>query len=1255
MKARPALVIPISCALLLFSVSRLAAQTAPVKKEMKSERLLAPPNPSAKFALGALLHHENPKWHPKDGGGTFVDPRFSFTRGFYEQVVPQNIAFEDTKRTGKFGTDLAFSPGPQILQAAQLASGKVGIGFSRESLKFMDWGRLTESSVPAQLLTEACLRGWLDLPGPALHGKALLQWQLSRPLVPQRPWVVARAVTAQGLRYSLMKDTGIKFDLSAGHAAYGSGSLGLNYKVKNETTLEIDDPMGIGFDAVRLERISEPLPALGDADALAKLNKTYTFYWRHARSQREEPIHINIAEFRAAEARVARPEDLAAPTPAAPTAQPPAVVTNLLAQLQAGKPVSATLLAEARPANGPGQWRAVAEGEEFRGNELVRLRVVLDQPGFVYVLAKDGTGQAAVLYPGIAGEPLAKGEERQLPKGEWNYPAAVTGDDGLQFDVAEPAGTESFLVIVSQTKLAGLPKALAEFASAGRQFAQRNVAAASGDYAFASLLRLPTGTAKIAPPAVVPTNAPPADEVQLFSGVNSATVLKLNLRRVPPPVAKAGQEPRPRPLPGVERIPTGMTRVGDDRQGPRMVDTLDYYANVPSGTYRNLSGIFIGVGKYRDSAIGSLDNPPADARELAASFQKISGMKEVRVLVDQQATLEAVTAALRELGSRDGPGDLFVFHFSGHGIGLDNQSGRMLLHDANLGTLRAEAGEGVLEMTLINRLLDDAGIDAKHRLLLLDCCYSGMGARPVLAPAQTRSVFAQAATRGPGGLREQDRRDNALQFLNNRAVYIVTAGGAGQPVLDGGSGDYAKHGLLSGYVLRAMQRPKEFDFNPVTLDGVPYVPMRDVFGRGSEVIRVQARRIMNSAYAQWKSTAGGNAQRSVTARNAERGESVFARVRSDQDLAKLVQNPQDLSPEEGEVYLPLSTRRSRRDAGEEAPVEPDPNPQPAGEPTPDPVVEVAVPTTQSDFARWAAAVGNRYSSPAYGASLRRVFELLNTGQPGGEPATLQVEAELERRPIIHSTVANQGFPPAELARSYGNLSADPSERLQLAVEDWRSKNAGWNWSPMPSRNGVVSPNYEIHFRLANRGTAPLTYYLISHDADGILQWIAPANDSAPTPDYTFGTAPLAPQQPQILPSARAVAGRTLTEGWPIISVADQQFYLVVTPRPWPELEAALRSASREGFRLAQLAEEKKLPAGTPLTLDLPAPTTGTRAVGPVQKLVATPMAPPPAAASAGAPPVALEAPAVLNRTQGRVLVLSWHLKVVPPERMQPSF
>ena len=150
MKARIAVALPVACALLFLADARLSAQTAPVKKEMKSERLLAPPNPSAKFAIGALLHNENPKWHPKEGGGTFVDPRFSFTRGFYEQVVPQNLAFEDTKRTGKFGTDLAFSPGPQILQAAKLAAGKVSVGFSRESLKFMDWGRLTESSVPAQ-------------------------------------------------------------------------------------------------------------------------------------------------------------------------------------------------------------------------------------------------------------------------------------------------------------------------------------------------------------------------------------------------------------------------------------------------------------------------------------------------------------------------------------------------------------------------------------------------------------------------------------------------------------------------------------------------------------------------------------------------------------------------------------------------------------------------------------------------------------------------------------------------------------------------------------------------------------------------------------------------------------------------------------------------------------------------------------------------------------------------------------------------
>jgi hypothetical protein len=1232
------------------------AQRPLTEPQLKKSRLVVPAYPSADIEVGALKFGDL----PKRPANSTIGPEYAFTRTLYERLNAEPIAFEDTKRAGKFGVDLAFSPGPAVLQAAKLSCGKAGISFSKDSLKFVDWGRLTETTLDLHTLTEACIRGWLDLPGPALHRDALLKLQLNMDRATQRPWIVTRAVVARGLRYGLAKESGIKFDLGATHPAIGTGALGLGYRVKNERTLEVDQAMGIGFDAVLLESITAPLPSLQATNALKVLDGPTTFYWRRASGGDPEPVSVNIAALRIADGRPLRADER--PLPAAADACYPADKANLVVRLNAllksGKPVAATVVAESRRGRASA-WRVLNEGDEFHTDEELRLRVVLDQPGFVYVLTKDGTGRAAVLHPKVAGEDFSEGEEKQLPAGEWRYPEALGANEALTYVGSQP-GTESFVVIVTQTRLEGLPLALADFAGAARQLTQTATRGLAGDYAFASVLRLPTGKSKMIATAAAPgvaanslapntatpttptTNAPPT-EVPLFSGVNTATILKLNLRLTAPPKAEATPPPAATAEPGLQRLVTGKQRSEvpeGDREGARIVDTLDYYKDLPPGPYRNIWGLFIGVGRYADEDIGELENPPKDAEALAAAFQKVCGMREARVLINEQATLANVTAALRELGAKDGPGDLFVLHFSGHGVGLDNESGRMLLHDAKLGTLRAAAAEGVLEMTLLGKLLADARIDSKHQLLLLDCCYSGMGKKPPLTTAQTRSVFGHSTTHD-GEVREEDRRDNMLQLLDNRALCIVSAGGAGQPVLDGGYGDLAGHGLLSGYLLQALEKPEAFHFQAIRYDGAEYVPLREIFQAGSEVIRSQARRIMLSSWEHWKeqqAKAGGQRAVTLASRDAMRGGDVFSRIRSEQELnAKVIQNPQQSNPEEGEVYLPLGVRR--QDA---APANNAPSAEAPAAPTPEQV--------HRSFSEWANAVGKRYGNPGYGAALEKVFELLNAGRPAGRAGVIEIQAELECRYLVTSKTANQSFSFADLQRTYGSLSDDPNIRLQLAVEDWRQKTAGADWFVMPQLDGLISPNYELQFRLRNTGKVPLHYYVIGHDAAGVLQWLAPANDSAPEAGYTAGSNPLAPGSEQIVPEVRRVAGRLLGEGWPVISGMDQQFFVVATLAPWPEFETALRTASRTGFELAQRIEKHDPLPATPLESSLPMPASGTRAVGKTQKLIADVPASAPESSTANPSP-----PVVVTRAEGTVLVQIWQVKALPAERMKPEF
>jgi hypothetical protein len=515
------------------------AQPRPVKSGVSEQELIPLPFPHAGMDVGAL------RWgDPLKPASATLPPWSAFSKSFIDTLPRAAVEMGDRSKRRQFALGVAASPGPQVLQAAKLATGKVGVDFSRASFRCMEWGELTDASVDLQTLSEAMVRGWYNLPGKALHNNALFQMELDYPLSTVRPWIVVRSLTAKGLKYEINKDAGFKFDLSAGHAVYGSGSLGLSYRVLTDTTLQIDQPMVIGYDVALLELVDPPMPKLSTLDG-TNMAVRHKFRWRLRESKKAELINVDTADLLARDARQVAEASYPAP-----------VVQELADQVKKGEPVRMAFLGEAKPRQyrtpEENQWRRLEEGSAFRSDELVRLRVVLDEPAFVYVLGKDSSGKAAVLYPKVEGEDLSIGEEKPIEKGEWIFPSAVIAEEGMKFD-NDPSGTESFVVVASKTKPDGLPKALAQFARAARDEAAKPATATrSVDLGLPSILRLPSGYAKAqsanpqpAPVAAPTTGAtpPPAQagdtpkppmEV-LFSGLNSATVLKLNLSRVQVP------------------------------------------------------------------------------------------------------------------------------------------------------------------------------------------------------------------------------------------------------------------------------------------------------------------------------------------------------------------------------------------------------------------------------------------------------------------------------------------------------------------------------------------------------------------------------------------------------------------------------------------------------------------------------------------------------------------------------------------------
>lgn len=124
---------------------------------------------------------------------------------------------------------------------------------------------------------------------------------------------------------------------------------------------------------------------------------------------------------------------------------------------------------------------------------------------------------------------------------------------------------------------------------------------------------------------------------------------------------------------------------------------------------------FIGIDRYAESTIRDLAGAQRDATALWALFSDtVPGVQATR-LVNEDATAQAVRAALHHTLTSAGPEDVAIVSFAGHG----SKSHRLVLHDT---TLR-DFTKTTISMAELAELFRES--QAKFILCILDCCFSG--------------------------------------------------------------------------------------------------------------------------------------------------------------------------------------------------------------------------------------------------------------------------------------------------------------------------------------------------------------------------------------------------------------------------------------------------------------------------------------------------------------------------------------------------
>lgn len=179
--------------------------------------------------------------------------------------------------------------------------------------------------------------------------------------------------------------------------------------------------------------------------------------------------------------------------------------------------------------------------------------------------------------------------------------------------------------------------------------------------------------------------------------------------------------------------------------------------------------VVVGINAY-SQGVPALTSAVHDARAVAAVLAEAQGY-EVTLLLDGEATLAGIRAALLRTVEAARGHDRVIFYFAGHGIAEDagpegdGPRGYFLPHDAS-----ASRSESFLAMDEVRATL--ARPNVHHLLLLLDCCFAG--------------TFQWTNTRDSGPRRRGGRlyRERYDRYLREPAWQVLASSAHDERALD---------------------------------------------------------------------------------------------------------------------------------------------------------------------------------------------------------------------------------------------------------------------------------------------------------------------------------------------------------------------------------------------------------------------------------------------------------------------------------------
>jgi filamentous hemagglutinin family protein len=274
----------------------------------------------------------------------------------------------------------------------------------------------------------------------------------------------------------------------------------------------------------------------------------------------------------------------------------------------------------------------------------------------------------------------------------------------------------------------------------------------------------PTTTqANATPPSGSTTTAAAAPGGATVAGVPSqASVPTPTPAPAPSPAVAPATSPALAQAAAAATAPTTLpARKAEVSRAPRATPAIDLAKRrVLSASLPQIErkiALIVGVDRYDDASIPSLNNAVRDAHAIAKVFENQLGYDTV---VIDNATKAQLVAALNRLALEAGPRDSVVVYYAGHGELVESTKlGYWLLSDST-----AKQPETWLSNTDINRLIAQLG--ASQVALVSDSCYSG-------------SLVSEDR------IRSQAVVPNPQSILERKSVVVMSSGG-NEPVSDEG-------------------------------------------------------------------------------------------------------------------------------------------------------------------------------------------------------------------------------------------------------------------------------------------------------------------------------------------------------------------------------------------------------------------------------------------------------------------------------------